>query len=62
MSLKFDTASRKARGFLGINVQYIEGNEIVIKTLAVREMSTRHTAKDLKECILEVSILSNMYT
>ena len=54
VSSKFDTASRKGCGFFGINVQYIEGNEIVIKTLAVKEMSTRHTAKDLKECILQV--------
>ena len=46
ISIKFDTASRKGRGFLGINVQYIEGNEIVIKTLAVKEMSTRYSAKD----------------
>ena len=52
---KFDTASRKGRGFLGINVQYIGSNNFELKTLAAQEMTTRHTARDLKECILNVS-------
>ena len=49
VSIKFDTAFRKGRGFLGISVYgaMIESNNFVLKTLAAQEMTTRHIARGL---------------
>ncbi|XP_073819412.1 uncharacterized protein [Musca autumnalis] len=54
LSLKIDVATRLDFSVLGINVQYIKDGKIVIKTLAVKELKSRHTAEYLKSIILEV--------
>ena len=54
ISLKFDIASQKERGFLGINVQYIYEGSLQLRTLAVKEMFERHTGTEIKECIFDV--------
>lgn len=53
-SLKIDSASKHGRSILGINAQFISGDEIQIRTLAMLEMFTRHTAENLKKEILSV--------
>ncbi|XP_073841548.1 uncharacterized protein [Musca autumnalis] len=53
-SLKIDVATRMDFSMLGINVQYIKGGKFNIKTLAVKELKSRHTADYLKSLILEV--------
>lgn len=47
-SLKIDEASRLNRSIVGINVQFIERNSIQIKTLAMVEMTEKHTAVNIK--------------
>ncbi|CAK1590295.1 unnamed protein product [Parnassius mnemosyne] len=54
ISLKLDIASCHLRSFLGINLQFIENNQIVIKTLSVTELTQRHTAEFLKDQLIYV--------
>ncbi|XP_018405103.1 PREDICTED: uncharacterized protein LOC108781587 [Cyphomyrmex costatus] len=49
VSLKMDTATRLERAVLGINVQIIRHNKIQIYSLAIKELSGKHTAANLKE-------------
>ena len=51
LCLKFDIASKKERGFLGINVQYVCDGKLKVKTLTVMELFQSHTAEETKECI-----------
>lgn len=48
-SLKMDTATRSDRSVLGVNVQIIKNNKILIYTLAMIEIKRRHTAENLKQ-------------
>ncbi|XP_044595707.1 uncharacterized protein LOC123272777 [Cotesia glomerata] len=52
VSLKVDIASRLGRSFLGVNIQYIRGGKIIIRTLAVEEITERHSGENLKNLIL----------
>ena len=52
--LKVDIASRNERGFLGINIQYVQEGCLRLRTLAVKEMFERHTGNEIKRCILDV--------
>ena len=52
--LKVDIASRNERGFLGINIQYIQEGCLRLRTLAVKELFERHTGNEIKRCILDV--------
>ncbi|XP_055525420.1 uncharacterized protein LOC129718564 [Wyeomyia smithii] len=54
VSLKIDSASRHDRSVLGINVQYSQSDEVVIRTLAMLEVTERQTAVFLKNKILDV--------
>lgn len=45
--IKFDTATRLNRSILGINVQYYDGNKLMIYTLGMIELNKRHTAVNL---------------
>ncbi|XP_018305777.1 uncharacterized protein [Mycetomoellerius zeteki] len=59
VSLKVDCAyTCMDRSFLDVNLQYIYNKKIVLKTLAVVEMTERHTAEALK---LEILSILNMY-
>jgi len=49
ISLKMDTATRHDRAVLGINIQIIKDYKIHIYTLAMKELTERHTAAYLKE-------------
>lgn len=52
--LKIDSATCRDRSVLGINVQYAEGENIVLRTLAVRELCERHTASYISSVVQEV--------
>lgn len=54
ISLKMDTATRLDRSVLGINVQFIEQNNIRIYTLAVKELNGKHTGEYLKNELINV--------
>lgn len=52
ISLKVDAATRMNRSFLGINVQFMEENQIVLRTLSVHELHQSHTGAYLKDVII----------
>lgn len=52
--LKIDGATCRDRSVLGINVQYAQGENIVLRTLAVRELCERHTASYISSVVQEV--------
>ncbi|XP_036347547.1 uncharacterized protein LOC118756918 [Rhagoletis pomonella] len=47
-----DVATRQNRHILGINAQYIDGYKIIIYTLGMVELRSRHTGENLKQEIL----------
>ena len=47
-SWKINIASRLDRAVLGINVQFIEGDLLQIKTLAMSDFSSAHTAANIQ--------------
>jgi len=49
--LKVDGVTKMSRQFIGINIQYVESTQLVIRTLALK-MSGRRTALNLKSEIL----------
>jgi len=51
ISLKIDTASRHNRGMLGVNAQFYENKEICIRTLAIIELTKKHTGANLSSQI-----------
>ena len=54
VSLKFDITSRKVRGFLGSNVQYVHEERLQIRTLEVNEMFKCHIGDEIKGYILDM--------
>jgi len=40
--MKVDAVTRLDRSFLGINIQYIKGTKIVLRTLALKELREKH--------------------
>lgn len=53
-SLKIDMATKEDITLLGINVQYIKGRSIQIKSLAIKELQREYTSEYLKTLIMEV--------
>lgn len=51
IALKIDVASVKSRRFLGVNIQYISDDKIVLRNLSVLKLHDRNTAEFLKETI-----------
>lgn len=54
VSLKVDAATRLDRGFLGINVQFLEAGIIHMRTLGIIELTERHSSEYLQETIEKV--------
>lgn len=54
ISLKVDAATRHDRGFLGINIQFLENGVIHIRTLGIIELVQKHTAEYLQQVIMKV--------
>lgn len=52
--LKLDIASRLDRSILGINIQYVLRDKIILRTLAMREMKERHTSAYIKDVVMQV--------
>lgn len=51
---KYDGASRHHRIIFGVNIQYIENGQLIIRTLSMLEMKERQTGENLKKHIEEV--------
>lgn len=54
LMLKIDSATCRDRSVLGVNVQYTDGEKIVLRTLAVRELTERHTAAYISSVVKDV--------
>lgn len=54
ISLKLDIATCHDRSFCGINIQYSHNGVIVLKTLATKELTDRHTGAYVKKLTEEV--------
>ena len=54
ISLKVDATTKGSRSFLGVNIQYIDEGVLKLQTLAVKEMLTRHTGKNIRHEIIEI--------
>lgn len=53
ISVKVDCASAMDRSFLGINIQFLHNESIVVFTLSAVELKERHTGENLKRYILQ---------
>lgn len=47
ISLKVDAVTRLNRAFLGVNIQYIVDDTILLKTIGLIELTESHTGIDL---------------
>ena len=54
ISLKLDGVTNNNRSFLGVNLQLVNDGKIKLRTLAVKEITVRHTAENLKNMIIEI--------
>ncbi|KAG5853100.1 hypothetical protein ANANG_G00069520 [Anguilla anguilla] len=54
LMLKVDAATYRDRSVLGIHVQFTEGDHIVLRTLAVKELRERHTGSYISSVVREV--------
>jgi len=52
VSIKMDGVTLRNREFMGINIQFIQEAKVVVRTLAVCELFSRHTALNLKSDLL----------
>lgn len=53
VSLMVDTASKYQRSILGINVQFMTGPNVVIRSIGMMHLNKSHTAKHISEKIFE---------
>lgn len=58
--LKLDSATCMDRSFLGVNVQYIKDDEIILRTLAITEVNCRQTAFNLREILIKILDIYNI--
>lgn len=54
VSLKVDGVTRHSKSLLGVNIQYIKNGKIVVKTLAMKELTEKHAADYIKRMIIDV--------
>lgn len=52
ISLKVDIASLATRSFMGINCQYLQEDQIILKNLGMIEIFQRHTSDHLKDLLI----------
>lgn len=52
--LKIDAATRCDRSILGINIQYLCGKKVIVRTLGMIEIAGSHTGENLKNKIISV--------
>lgn len=52
--LKLDSATRKGRGVLGVNCQFVRDKKIVVRTLGLIEMKIKQTAENIKAELLKL--------
>ena len=58
--LKMDIAERMSKSILGINIQYLDGTKITIRTIGVIELDCIHTSQNLTTKILQLFANRNL--
>lgn len=58
-SLMFDTVTKMRRAILGVNIQWIKNGRIVERTLAMQKITSRHTAENISNMIID--LVQNVY-
>ncbi|KYN12696.1 hypothetical protein ALC57_15136 [Trachymyrmex cornetzi] len=59
ISLKI-AVTRLDRSFLGVNIQYIKGTKIILRTLALKELQEKHTGEYIKTILKNVCFSFNI--
>ena len=54
LMLKIDSATCRDHSVLGINAQYSDGKGVVLRTLAVRDLTERHTSEYISTVVMDV--------
>ena len=54
LMLKIDSATCRDHSVLGINAQYSDGKGVVLRTLAVRDLTERHTPEYISTVVMDV--------
>ena len=64
LPIKMDIVKKRDRSVLGVNVQFVKNDELIIKTLAMKDLTERHTGNYtlnvLKEILNKFSIEEKM--
>ena len=53
-SLKVDVATKLDRAILGVNAQFVSEGKVMLRTLAMKELTNRHTAEYIKSTLVEI--------
>ena len=53
-SLKVDVATRLDRALLGVNAQFVSEGKVMLRTLAMKELTNRHIAEYIKSTLVEI--------
>lgn len=54
IALMMDIATKNNRSILGVNIQYVIGNRIVLRTLRMIRLNESHTGKHLAELVVSI--------
>lgn len=54
INLKIDAATRCGRSILGVNIQFMNGSKLKIRSLGMIELTKKHTSENLKEELLVI--------
>ena len=54
ISLKIDIATQMNRAILGIKIQFIENGKLTLRTIAMKDLTHRHTAEYIRNTVAEV--------
>jgi len=54
LSLKMDCVTRHDRSILGVNIQIIHDDALILKTLAMVELKIKHTGENLKNEVFSI--------
>lgn len=49
-----DEASRRGRSVLGVNIQYLAGKKIIVRTLGLIDLEVAHTAENIKNEVIHL--------
>ena len=54
LPIKMDIVKKRDRSVLGVNVQFVKNDELIIKTLAMKDLTERHTGNYTLNVLKEI--------